>query len=631
MKDKRIDATHIEVIFDKDDILKYELGRFIGTSRDNQAKPKIMAGPFERAAAIELKDKYKGVILKYTDSVDCTPEGDVNLILEVNDDTRQKSINKHPDTLVYTLNDKKDKNKKEEDIMSDVLFVNSKRAHVTVKKDEFDGSEAAVEKLAKAIGQYGNVADYGISSSDKFAIVEFILDKECYKFAGEEKSAGFESDRSVAIEIAEMFINGNISDAARYCDENGGTKMKHLVYDVLKENYGEEAADSFRRNIYASSTSIEKVSTICENILIEKVASGAISADDAKEVYAELLRDVYADGRLTGVQDIDDTEYNYRLHILNDILPTEAHAHSQITKYMFEHDTGDMIKDVCNALFNYAVEHPQEQEVIKECVGKLLMDKEIRNNDDVKNIADYLQISLPSDTATLEVYADNDKGITNPEVATGDHDLICVVKLEGSNEVYSAVDFDGNSAFVKAIMQGLDGKSGSIEELSAIISSIVPGSKIQQGNGRDQYSFEDGVGSHEEDSFQNLIDEAFDDTDEIGNTGISTLDEKSRSAAIKLFDEAMTKFADMLETTSLTGNAGTIPTDGSNSNTVNKDGKVYTPNVDQMTGEPTVDEEGKVTYTAEDGDVQKWTQQEVSEFANNTTIDPSQAVSTSQF
>ena len=74
----------------------------------------------------------------------------------------------------------------------------------------------------------------------------------------ENKIAGFEDEHSIVHEIAETFVNGNITDAKQFCEENGGSDMKHKVYDYLKEMYGDNEADSFRRNVYASENKIQE-------------------------------------------------------------------------------------------------------------------------------------------------------------------------------------------------------------------------------------------------------------------------------------------------------------------------------------------------------------------------------------
>ena len=689
MKHSQIDDTHIEVVFDKHDLIKFNLNRFIRNNDRRSARPIMMPEAFERRAIHEVKGSYENIGFKFAETVELCNDRSVLVVLKVAKEKRLDLYNRNPNNLVWTLKDPKDKGHN----MENVIFVNSKKACVTVDNTEFKGSEDEVEKIARYIGQYGNIIEYHVVPQEKTSTVLLSLDKDATEFMMDSaerkatgapiskealisnkkaryseviaekliekvkeglitteaaahlyaselnelylKHSGFESDRSMAIELAEMFINGNISDTILYCEENGGTEMKHQVYDILKENYGDDAADSFRRNVYSESTSIIKTAEPSADIPAEGgspiagtpvVESEAVSQESEMQLLLNGSRGVFIPKNF--VTEFDMMEWHVDpkyVEFLSSAEPYKTDEYWEAWQYILDsayfeqdgkkwtlHQDGDLwaVSDQFNDWDRFGALNISKKEAAYEPVTN---DKRFVT-DDADVDKRYKMFMIFS-------------GNINPAVRK---EIMQRLPLPDDN----SANMSDNMAqeISNAIMGVANDRPEMIGDLKKVVQKISTNPATQ--NEPEFQELISNFGAISEYKSPSKYDPFLDD--EITDEGEYRTDEDLGELSFARIDTLLEKFSDMLG--SLTGSddasqaqpASTDP--NAHPAVVNKGGQTYTAAVDPATGQPVKDGAGKVTYTnAQNGtDVQQWTVDDINAMQNQTdaTIDPTQVVTT---
>ena len=197
----KINNTHARITFSKDELAEYDLNRFIRRDSQKAAMVILQNQPFERQARKAFKFEHPDFNYKTSESIIYRQEsGEVDVIAKIAPDKVAGIFNTNPNKLVFkteyvnphaVLNQNyKERKLNGDEIMKDYVILNSKKASIKAPAD-FSGSEVEVAKLAKFIGQYGNIADYQVirnartNSTDVIFSLAQDADEYLYKSASD--------------------------------------------------------------------------------------------------------------------------------------------------------------------------------------------------------------------------------------------------------------------------------------------------------------------------------------------------------------------------------------------------------------------------------------------------------------
>lgn len=215
--------------FSQEDLAKYDLNKYLGTDGWSSRRTVNSNLPFERAAAIEFEKKYQSHNAGIMESATLnTSDNSVDVVLRISKNRvglTKPELNQ-PSVNVKTLDSlsAKDKNSaviKQLDkgsIMKNVIFLNSKTASVTVDSVNFSGTETEVAKLAKHIGQYGNIVSYKVLPGSKVSKVIMMLENDAEDFLAKQSSANISTVEKTAVVAVktDAEITASLEDFNRY-------------------------------------------------------------------------------------------------------------------------------------------------------------------------------------------------------------------------------------------------------------------------------------------------------------------------------------------------------------------------------------------------------------------------------
>lgn len=248
----------------QEDLAKYDLNKFIGTDGWSSRRTVVQYLPFERVAAIEFEKKYTkhnaGVLESATLN---TTDNSVDITLRISknrkDGLTKPEINQ-PSIDIKTLaslsaDDKNStaiKQLNKDSFMKNIIFLNSRTASVSVEPTDFGGTELEVAKLARHIGQYGNVVSYKVLPGTKVSKVIFMLNEDAEEFLS-KKSEISKNSTTAKTAIAENAFSFNLEDFNKYAlaveteltskVASGECSVKEaaVAYEQLLQHYAYEA------------------------------------------------------------------------------------------------------------------------------------------------------------------------------------------------------------------------------------------------------------------------------------------------------------------------------------------------------------------------------------------------------
>jgi hypothetical protein len=89
------------VRYSKEDLIEYDLMKWVRTSHKGVGSSKILADhPFETSAAKLYKEKFPSQAIKIAEKVLLCPEGNVEVVLRVAEENARNMYNEHPTKVV---------------------------------------------------------------------------------------------------------------------------------------------------------------------------------------------------------------------------------------------------------------------------------------------------------------------------------------------------------------------------------------------------------------------------------------------------------------------------------------------------------------------------------------------------
>lgn len=252
------------VKFSQEDLAKFDLNKYLGTDGWSSRRTVNSNLPFERVAAIEFEKKYKSHNAGIMESATLnTSDNSVDVVLRISKNRvglTKPELNQ-PSVDIKTLDSlsAKDKNSaaiKQLDkgsIMKNVIFLNSKTASVTVDSVNFSGTETEVAKLAKHIGQYGNIISYKVVPGTKVSKVIMMLNSDAEDFLAKQSSANVSAVEKTAVTKTDAEVTASLEDFNKYasaaeaellaCIKSGQCSVKEaeLAYEQLLQHFAYQA------------------------------------------------------------------------------------------------------------------------------------------------------------------------------------------------------------------------------------------------------------------------------------------------------------------------------------------------------------------------------------------------------
>lgn len=689
MTHKQIDDTHIEVVFDKSDLVKFNLNRFIRNNDRRSSRPVMMPEAFERRAVNEIKDKYSDIGFKYAESVEITPDQDVRVILKVAKDKRVDLYNKNPNNLVFTQKDINDKDTN----MENVTFVNSKLAKVIIDTDKFSGSAEEVEKIAKNIGQYGNVLSFNLVKNQKTASLLLSLDKDHYEFmldsavtkaagadvtqpelncdefasvVADKLAAGVESgeiDIETASEIyaetlKELYVNSKFAfDEKPFTWSGSGDKLDSKPTEKTnmtslsgKGNNDRTVQTDTIANIIQSDPDVK---AYVDGLLTEgkRVPGQSVLARHLKEYFKNFPVDNVDMDQVNWVElaelilsaDTPETsEIDVRSYINDNIMTLPENVkHDLMSKMISASESAggktNIVDDLSSAMDSMVAENADNAQYFKIMLENALSDPKISNSQDpqwaeAKSKFEALVSKFTQATGESVAYHGTSYAFklvdTNAEIGLNNNDEFGL-----QNSANGESTDLGSITITKNSLNGYD-VVGSGSPLAEYIAWLLSGDENQAGLASADEAkrmIEDYLIGEGEDTVVVESTEVQKQTEDFAPTVEDAGNEANLAMSFAKIEELINRYADL---------TGISPTDGitpqqnqsGSPTTVNKGGMMYTAAIDPTTQQPVMNQDGKVTYTSQDGaDIQYWSADDIQNMQQNVSnpVDPNQAVTVS--
>jgi len=338
MRITKLNSRYAKVVFTRDDLVKEDLIKYVASNQGFSIANRIYnESEFAKKASEVFLKENPEYNTWFLESIHASENGDVEVIVRISKDMSQElyGAKKQPlkfekDKLSKILNAKS-----EGDFMQNVIFLNSKSACVTVSYAGFTGTEAEIAKIAKHIGQYGNVTGYNVVPKGKVAQVLFTFEKDAGEYL--TKSA---------------YIGGSgVSEPEKHKIEEAAhiKQLKEFFDDSTPSS--ETGADTI--NVLSDeefTQLLEQYGPTEEDIAMKEAASGlgvGMAVTDA-------VKDVV----------VDDTSAPATNDLGNTKPPKSAANDSGLGTLAFEGGLGKMIKDqfVGDAPANTAEPAPAEED-----------------------------------------------------------------------------------------------------------------------------------------------------------------------------------------------------------------------------------------------------------------------------
>ncbi len=349
MRITKLNSRYAKVVFTRDDLVKEDLIKYVASNQGFSIANRIYnESEFAKKASEVFLKENPEYNTWFLESIHASENGDVEVIVRISKDMSQElyGAKKQPlkfekDKLSKILNAKS-----EGDFMQNVIFLNSKSACVTVSHAGFTGTEAEIAKIAKHIGQYGNVTGYNVVPKGKVAQVLFTFEKDAGEYLTKSAYIGgsgvSEPEKHKIEEAAHIKQLKEFFDDSTPSSETGADTINVLSdeeFTQLLEQYGpteediamKEAASGLGvgmavtdavKDVVVDDTSApantaepapaeedpslaQQVKPALEDVamnalavasitseLVDKIASGECSLAEAKEIFSSLMQDL---------------------------------------------------------------------------------------------------------------------------------------------------------------------------------------------------------------------------------------------------------------------------------------------------------------------------------------------------
>ena len=338
MRITKLNSRYAKVVFTRDDLVKEDLIKYVASNQGFSIASRIYnESEFAKKASEVFLKENPEYNTWFLESIHASENGDVEVIVRISKDMSQElyGAKKQPlkfekDKLSKILNAKS-----EGDFMQNVIFLNSKSACVTVSHAGFTGTEAEIAKIAKHIGQYGNVTGYNVVPKGKVAQVLFTFEKDAGEFltksayiggSGVSESEKHKRDEAAHIQQLKEFFDSSDPSGANGSDNINvlsdeefaellkqyeptaediamkeaaaglgvGVAATEAIKDVVVDDApkdtleGTEAPKPVLEDVAMKELAIASITTE----LIDKIAAKECTLLEAKEIFSALMQDL---------------------------------------------------------------------------------------------------------------------------------------------------------------------------------------------------------------------------------------------------------------------------------------------------------------------------------------------------
>jgi len=577
----KINDRYARIKLTQDDVIEFGLNKFIGTT--NLSNKRIVRDflPFERVAStLYTKENPDCNAWVLESALVNDADNSVDVVLRISKDVRSQIFSK-PTLNVETQKDKvksdlssKDKNNillNKDRYMENVIFLNSKTASVSVSGVDFSGTEAEVTKLARHIGQYGNVTAYKIIPGEKTAKVILRLQEDAEDYLIKHAYAG------ISAAEGEDFGHGHPKQEPSQVDslrrqlreinmkkaplENvAAPEFTDEEMNEIYNKYAPTPEDIGEKELYASLAQFEKIASSIEQGLIDSISSGKCSLKEASAVYENLLTHIAnIDGPvIVKSEESDAVELNDDDKSVLDKFYDEFAPKSDPKKYIAEASALLAGKVASSEYSDKKSECAIEYLVAKFAAGYSPVETDNRYKDSTGENERYdfvnsipAELKLEFSGALSRIYSEYADGSPEKEeaikalvqsiqskmdampkesapsyitlVSQTDNDIVGYIEYKlGENGAIVIEDYDGNSAFLKPILYAIEENPNfSIDDVQALGASLDEPISVVATDEKPNLTFELGYGESNIDDISNVsdIDDADIDDAEIDNEG----------------------------------------------------------------------------------------------------------------